>query len=66
MILLSNLYKVLRVDDEFLTAALEQCRVFIIKRRGDLAGCRSDCVVPVRKWSPESVKTADAHNMRTV
>jgi hypothetical protein len=62
---LSNIYKVLKTDSEFLTAALSQSQVDIIERRGDLAGCTVDCVGQVQKWSPVSVKVADAYYMRS-
>jgi hypothetical protein len=63
--MLSNIYKVLKTDSEFLTAALKQSQVDIIERRGDLAGCTIDCEGPVQKWSPVSVKVADAYYMRS-
>jgi hypothetical protein len=62
---LSNIYKVLKTDSDFLTAALKQSKVDILERRGDLAGCTIDCVSAVQKWSPVSVKVADAYYMRT-
>lgn len=62
--MLSNVYKVLKTDAEFLTAALSQSQVDILERRGDLAGCVIDCEGPVQKWSPVSVKVADAYYMR--
>ncbi|WP_339320719.1 hypothetical protein [Paenibacillus sp. FSL R10-2734] len=64
MIVLSNVYKVIKSDSEFLTAALSQSEVDILERRGDLAGCIIDCGGPVQKWSPCSVKVADAYYMR--
>ncbi|WP_339246942.1 hypothetical protein NST58_06775 [Paenibacillus sp. FSL R10-2796] len=64
MILLSNVYKVLKTDSEFLTAALKQSKVDILERRGDLADCTIDCEGPIQKWSPVSVKIADAYYMR--
>jgi hypothetical protein len=63
--MLSNIYKVLKTDSEFLTAALKQSQVDIIERRGDLAGCTIDCEGPVQKWSPVSVKVADTYYMRS-
>ncbi|WP_179088365.1 hypothetical protein [Paenibacillus odorifer] len=63
--MLSNIYKVLKTDSEFLTAALKQSQVDIIERRGDLAGCTIDCEGPIQKWSPVSVKVADAYYMRS-
>lgn len=65
MIILSNVYKVLKTDAEFLTAALSQSQVDILERRGDLADCIIDCEGPVQKWSPVSVKVADAYYMRS-
>lgn len=62
--MLSNVYKVLKTDVEFLTAALSQSQVDILERRGDLAGCVIDCEGPAQKWSPVSVKVADAYYMR--
>ncbi|MEK5400195.1 hypothetical protein [Paenibacillus sp. FSL K6-2859] len=61
---MSNVYKVLKTDAEFLTAALKQSQVDILERHGDLAGCTIDCGNPVQKWSPVSVKVADAYYMR--
>lgn len=61
---MSNIYKVLNTDSEFLTAALKQAQVDILERRGDLAGCIVDCEGPVQKWSPVSVKVANAYYMR--
>ncbi|MHA0856621.1 hypothetical protein [Paenibacillus sp. CMAA1364] len=61
---MSNVYKVLKTDSEFLTAALSQSQVSIIERRGDLVGCAIECGSPVQKWSPESVKIADAYYRR--
>lgn len=60
-IVLSNAYKVLKTDAEFLTAALLQYPVSIVERRGKLAGCTIDSGGKVRKWSPESVKIADTY-----
>jgi hypothetical protein len=65
VIQLSNIYKVLNTDSEFLTAALSQSQVEILEQRGDLADCIIDCEGPVQKWSPVSVKVADAYYMRT-
>jgi hypothetical protein len=62
---LSNIYKVLNTVTEFLTAALSQLQVDILERRGDLAECVIDCEGPVQKWSPVSVKVADAYYMRS-
>jgi hypothetical protein len=62
---LSNVYKVLQTDSDFLTAALSQSQVEILERRGDMAGCTMDCGGPVQKWSPMSVKVADAYYMRS-
>ncbi|ASA20284.1 hypothetical protein B9T62_05405 [Paenibacillus donghaensis] len=62
---MSNAYKVLKTDAESLTAALAQSQVFIVERRGDLAGCAIECGGPVRKWSLQSVKVADAYYMRS-
>lgn len=62
---MSNIYKVLKTDSDFLTAALKQSEVDILERRGDLAGCIIDCGGPVQKWNPVSVKVADAYYMRT-
>lgn len=59
MIVLSNIYKVLNTDAEFLTAALSKSQLDILERRGDLADCIIDCEGPVQKWSPVSVKVAD-------
>jgi hypothetical protein len=56
---LSNIYKVLNTDAEFLTAALSKSQLDILERRGDLADCIIDCEGPVQKWSPVSVKVAD-------
>lgn len=56
---------IMKTDDEFLTAALSQSQVDIIERHGDLAGCTIDCVGPVRKWSPVSVKIDGSYYMRT-
>ncbi|MEK3865793.1 hypothetical protein MHH60_20185 [Paenibacillus sp. FSL H7-0716] len=61
---MSNVYKVLKTDAEFLSAALKQSQVDILERCGDLAGCVIDCEGPVQKWSPVSVKVADAYYMR--
>ncbi|MEK5277787.1 MULTISPECIES: hypothetical protein [Paenibacillus] len=61
---MSNIYKVLKTDAEFLTAAMSQSQVDILECRGDLAGCIIDCGGPVQKWSPVSVKVADAYYMR--
>jgi hypothetical protein len=61
---LSNVYKVLKSDAEFLTAALSQSQVDILERRGDLVDCIIDCRGPVQKWSLVSVKDADAYYMR--
>lgn len=61
---MSNIYKVLKTDSEFLTAALSKSQVDILERRGDLANCIIDCEGPVQKWSPVSVKIADAYYMR--
>jgi hypothetical protein len=61
---LSNVYKVLKTDSDFLTVALAQSQVDIIERHGDLAGCTIGCGVPVRKWSPVSVKIDGAYYMR--
>lgn len=63
--MLSNVYKVLKTDSEFLTAALKQYEVDILERRGDLAGCIIDCGGPIQKWSPVSVKVADAYYIRS-
>lgn len=63
--MLSNIYKILKSDSEFLTAALSQSQIDILERRGDLAGCVVDCSGPVQKWSPFSVKVADAYYMRS-
>lgn len=65
--MLSNVYKVLQTDSDFLTAALtqSQSQLDIVERRGDLAGCLIDCGGPVQKWSPISVKVADAYYMKT-
>lgn len=63
--MLSNVYKVLRTDSEFLTAALAQSKVAIIERSGDLVGCAIDCAGPVRKWSQISVKVQDTYYMRS-
>ncbi|KAA1180713.1 hypothetical protein [Paenibacillus sp. B2(2019)] len=63
--MLSSVYKILKSDSEFLTAALSQSQVDILERRGDLAGCIIDCGRPVQKWSPVSVKVADAYYMRS-
>jgi hypothetical protein len=62
---LSNIYKVLNTVAEFLTAALSQLQVDILERQGDLAECVIDCEGPVQKWSPVSVKVADAYYMRS-
>lgn len=62
---MSNIYKVLKTDAEFLTAAMSQSQVDIIERRGELAGCTVDCCGPVRKWSPVSVKIDGSYYMRT-
>jgi hypothetical protein len=62
--MLSNIYKVLKRDSEFLTAALTQSQLDIVERRGALAGCTIECGGPVQKWSPVSVKVADAYYMR--
>jgi hypothetical protein len=59
VIVLSNIYKVLNTDAEFLTAALSKSQLDILERRGDLADCIIDCEGPVQKWSPVSVKVAD-------
>ncbi|QSF47802.1 hypothetical protein JRJ22_15070 [Paenibacillus tianjinensis] len=61
---MSNAYKVLKTDAEFLAAALSQKRVTIFETCGDLAGCIVDYGGPVRKWSRESVKIADAYYLR--
>ncbi|OME09860.1 hypothetical protein [Paenibacillus odorifer] len=61
---MSNIYKVLNTDAEFLTAALSQSQVDILERRGDLFDCIIDSGGPVQKWSPISVKVADAYYMR--
>lgn len=63
--MLSNIYKVLKTDSEFLTAALKQSKVDILERRGDLAGCIIDCGGPIQKWSPVSVKVSDSYYMRS-
>lgn len=63
--MLSNIYKVLKTDSEFLTAALSQSQIGIFERRGDLTGCLVDCEGPVQKWSPVSVKVADSYYMRS-
>jgi hypothetical protein len=65
VIVLSEIYKVLKTDSEFLTAALSQSQVDILERCGDLAGCIIDCEGPVQKWSPVSVKVEDAYYMRS-
>ena len=62
---MSNVYKVLRTDDEFLTAALSESKVSIIEDRGDLSGCTIVYGGPVRKWSPISVKVDEAYYMRS-
>lgn len=62
---MSNVYKVLKTDAEFLAAALSQSQVDILERRGDLVGYIIDCEGPVQKWSPVSVKIADAYYMRS-
>ncbi|WP_342479506.1 hypothetical protein [Paenibacillus sp. FSL F4-0097] len=62
---MSNVYKVLKTDSEFLTAALRQSQVDILERHGDLEDCVIDCGGPVQKWSPVSVKVADAYYMRS-
>lgn len=59
-----GVYQVLKTDAEFLTAALCQARVTIFELRGDLAGCIVDYGGPVQKWSPESIKIADAYYRR--
>ncbi|OMD34653.1 hypothetical protein BSO21_10840 [Paenibacillus odorifer] len=61
---MSPSYKVLESDAEFLTIALKQSQVDIIERRGKLVGCIIDCEGPIQKWSPVSVKVADAYYMR--
>jgi hypothetical protein len=43
--MLSNVYKVLKTDAGFLTAALSQSQEDILERRGDPAGCIIDCEV---------------------
>jgi hypothetical protein len=65
VIVLSNVYKVLQTDSDFLTAALKQSEVDILERRGDLTGCTIDCGGPVQKWSPVSVKVANAYYIRS-
>lgn len=62
---MSNVYKVLKTDVEFLTTALAQSKVAIVERRGDLATYTIDSGGPVRKWSPVSVKVDDVHYMRS-
>ncbi|OMD64692.1 hypothetical protein BSK62_17135 [Paenibacillus odorifer] len=62
---MSNVYKALKTDAEFLMAALSQSQIDILERRGDLAGCTIDCEGPIQKWSPVSVKVADAYYMRS-
>jgi hypothetical protein len=62
---MSNIYKVLKADSEFLTDALKQSQVDILELRGDLASCIMDCGGPVQKRSPVSVKVADAYYMRS-
>lgn len=64
VIILSNVYKVLKTDSEFLTAILSQSQVDILERRGDLSGCTIDCEGPFQKWSPVNVKVADVYFMR--
>ncbi|MNI96323.1 hypothetical protein D3C73_1547430 [compost metagenome] len=59
-----GIYKVLKTDLEFLAAALSQARVTVFELRGDLAGCIVDYGGPVQKWSPESIKIADAYYRR--
>lgn len=59
-----SIYKVLKTDTEFLAAALSQARVTIFERRGDLSGCIVDYGGQVVKWSPVSIKIADAYYMR--
>ncbi|SEU32864.1 hypothetical protein [Paenibacillus sp. NFR01] len=59
-----SVYKVLKTDDEFLTAAMSQKRVTIFERRGDLAGCIVDYGGPVEKYTPASIKIAGAHYFR--
>ncbi|WP_248549360.1 hypothetical protein [Paenibacillus odorifer] len=61
---MSNIYKVLKTDSEFLMAALSQSQIDILERHGDSAGCTIDCCSPVQKWSPVSVKVADAYYIR--
>ncbi|MEK5416379.1 hypothetical protein [Paenibacillus sp. FSL L8-0708] len=61
---MSNIYKVLKTDSEFLTAALKQSEVDILERHGDLARCIVDCGGSIQKWSPVSVKVADSYYMR--
>lgn len=62
---MSNVYKTLKTDSEFLTVALSQCQVDIIERHGDLTGCVNDSGGPIQKWSPVSVKVADSYYMRS-
>ncbi|CAH1058833.1 hypothetical protein [Paenibacillus pseudetheri] len=62
---MSNVYKVIQTDSEFLTAALSQSQVEILELRGDLADFVIDCEGPVQKWSPVSVKVADTYYIRS-
>jgi len=47
VIMLSNIYKVLKTDTEFLTTAFSQSQMDILERRGDLASCIFDCEGPL-------------------
>lgn len=46
--MLSEIYKVLKTDTEFLTTAFSQSQMDILEHRGDLASCIFDCEVQSR------------------
>lgn len=61
---MSHTYRVLTTDTDLFTAALAQSRVAVIETRGVQAGCIVDYGGPIQRWTPESVKIADAYYRR--
>ncbi|NJJ37801.1 hypothetical protein [Paenibacillus apii] len=62
---MSTSYKVLNTDADLFTASLAQARVAVFERCGELAGCIVDYGGPIQKWTPVSVKIADAYYLRS-
>lgn len=61
---MSHTYRVLTTDDDFLVAALSQCKVYVVKPLDDQMMEIIEYGGHVEKYTPESIRIAGAYYLR--